>query len=230
MKAVAASSPSLERRRIEVDFYFDLICPWCMIGKRQLERAIDLVALGYPDIEVSVRWKSMPLLPDMPSGGVPFQAFYLKRLGSQNAVEARRRQIRDVGHANGIRFDFERIERMPNTITAHRLVEDAGRAGGAMLQSLLIDQLFDAYFLQGLDIGDVQVLGDIRQTCGIAPSASLDPQAAPAGATPPEAWLDESRREGFSGVPGFLFGKRLSRTGAQPPELLARAMLESLLP
>ncbi|WP_445147176.1 DsbA family oxidoreductase [Dyella sp. Tek66A03] len=230
MNPEAGAVARLERRRIQVDFYFDLICPWCMIGKRQLERAIDLIALGYPDIEVSVRWKSLPLLPDMPREGVPFQQFYLKRLGSVNAVESRRRQIRDAGHTNGIRFDLERIERMPNTIAAHRLVEHAARAGGATLQSLFIDQLFDAYFLRGLDIGDAQVLADLSETCGIARTASLDLMSAPGSTTPPDQWLIESRRAGFSGVPGFLFGDRMALAGAQPPELLARTMLESLMP
>lgn len=219
----------LPRRPLSVDFYFDLICPWCMIGKRQLERAIELIALGYPGIEVSVRWKSLPLLPDMPLEGTPFQAFYLQRLGSPEAVEARRRQVREVGDANGIRFDFERIERMPNTIAGHRLVEHAGMAGGTALQSLLIDQLFDAYFVRGLDIGDARVLADLGETCGIARADGLALITAPDSATPPDAWLDESRRERLSGVPAFVFGNRPSRSGAQPPELLAKAMLESLM-
>jgi predicted DsbA family dithiol-disulfide isomerase len=228
MMVVAGSTPLIERRRIEVDFYFDLICPWCMIGKRQLDRAIDLIALGYPDVDVSVAWKSLPLLPDMPLEGVPFQAFYLQRLGSTEAVDARRRQIRDAGHASDVRFDFERIKRMPNTIAAHRLVELAGRAGGAVLQSLIIDQLFDAYFLQGLDIGDVQALADLGETCGIARTVSLEQMTADLSTRPPHAWLDESRRAGFSGVPGFMFGNGATRFGAQPPELLATIMLKSL--
>lgn len=164
----------------------------------------------------------------MPLQGVPIQAFYVKRLGSAEAVEARRRQVRDAGHANGVRFAFERIERMPNTLAAHALLELAGRTGGSTLQSLLIDQLFDAYFLQGLDIGDVQVLADLGETCGIARTASFELMLAAAGARPVHPWLDESRRAGVSGVPGFVFGNGVTRFGAQPPELLAAIMLASM--
>lgn len=218
------------RKRIPVDFYFDLICPWCMIGKRQLERATELVAIGYPDVDIEVRWKSLPLLPDMPLEGKPYEAFYLNRLGSADAVKVRRQQVRDAGNANGIAFGFERIEWMPSTIAAHRLVEHAGQMGGAMLQSLLIDELFQAYFIHGKNIGDIQVLADIGEIYGMPRSASLERMGSPMHDAPLEHWQSEARRERISGVPGFVLGNRQTLSGALAPETLARAMLASLLP
>lgn len=222
-----AAAP-LPRRRIPVDFHYDLICPWCMIGKRQLERAIDLVARYHPDVEIDVRWKSFPLLPELPPEGTPFQAFYLARLGSAAAVEARRRQVREAGRACGIRFDFERIAWMPNTIAAHALVERAGQIGGAALQSQLVDQLFQAYFQRGVHIGDRQALAEIGAICGM-------PRAASRACTEPsrhghllDRWLGEARQEGLQGVPGFVFGNRQSLSGALAPDVLAKAMLASL--
>lgn len=226
----ASATATLVRKRIPVDFYFDLICPWCMIGKRQLERATELVAIGYPDIDVDVRWKSLPLIPDMPREGKPYQAFYLDRLGSADAVKARRQQVRDAGHANGIGFDFERIEWMPNTIAAHRLVEHAGQMGGTMLQSLLIDELFQAYFIRGMNIGDLEVLAEIGETFGMPRAASQERMGSPMQDAPFEYWQSEARRERISGVPGFVFGKRQTLAGALAPETLARAMLASLPP
>lgn len=230
MSDLATTTTSLVRKRIPVDFYFDLICPWCMIGKRQLERAIELVAIGYPDVDVVVRWKSLPLLPDMPFEGKPYLAFYLDRLGSADAVEARRQQVRDAGRANGVAFDFERIERMPNTIAAHRLVEHAGQMGGTMLQSLLIDELFQAYFVRGVNIGDPQVLADIGETYGMPRTVSLERMKSPMQDARLELWQGEARRERISGVPGFVFGRRQALSGALAPETLARAMLASLPP
>jgi len=221
---------ALSRRCIPVDFYFDLICPWCMIGKRQLERAIELVAIGYADVTVDVRWKSLPLLPDMPLEGKSYQAFYLDRLGSADAVKARRQQVRDAGLASGIGFDFERIEWMPNTVAAHRLVEHAGQMGGATLQSLLIDDLFQAYFIRGMNIGDLPVLANIGETYDLPRAATLAYMGSPVHDAPLERWQSEAQRERLSGVPGFVLGKRQTLSGALAPETLARAMLASLPP
>ncbi|MHA6203590.1 DsbA family oxidoreductase [Dyella soli] len=217
-----------KRRRIEVAFYFDLVCPWCLIGKRQLERAIDLLALGYADVDVVVQWKSLPLLPDMPSGGVPFQAFYLKRLGSATAVAVRRRQIREAGLAAGVEFDFERITLMPNTIAAHRLIEYAGQSGGQALQAQLIDRLFDAFFCRNEDIGDLQVLARIGEAFGLERTTTLALLASPAHETPLQLWQDDARRQDIAGVPGFVLNDRAPRFGAHPPEQLAQALLASL--
>ncbi|WP_380003695.1 DsbA family oxidoreductase [Dyella halodurans] len=216
------------QRRIAVEFYFDLVCPWCLIGKRQLEQAIDLLRLGYPDVEVVVQWKSLPLLPDLPLSGVPFQAFYLKRLGSASAVEARRRQVREVGLATGVEFDFEHIELMPNTIAAHRLIEHAGQSGGHALQAQLIDRLFDAFFCRNEDIGDLQVLAGIGEAFGLERARTLALLVAPMHGTPLPRWLDDARHQGIAGVPGFVLKDRVPRMGAQPPEELAMAMLKSL--
>ncbi|WP_266183607.1 DsbA family oxidoreductase [Dyella humicola] len=216
------------RRRLAVEFYFDLVCPWCLIGKRQLEQAIDLLALGHPDVEVVVHWRSLPLLPDLPLEGVPFQAFYLKRLGSARAVEARRRQVRDVGLATGVRFDFEHIVLMPNTIAAHRLIEHAGQSGGHALQAQLIDRLFDAFFCRSEDIGDLQVLVDIGEAFGLERTSMLALLAAPVHETALPRWLDDARQQGIAGVPGFVLEDRVPRMGAHAPEKLAMAMLKSL--
>ncbi len=217
------------RRRIAVEFYFDLVCPWCLIGKRQLEQAIDLLTLGHPDVDVVVHWKSLPLLPDMPREGVPFQAFYLKRLGTANAVEARRRQVRDVALATGLQFDFERIVLMPNTIAAHRLIEHAGQSGGHALQAQLIDRLFDAFFCRSEDIGDLQVLVGIGEAFGLERASTLALLASPVHETLLPRWLDDARRQGIAGVPGFVLEDRVPLLGAHPPEKLAMAMLKSLL-
>ncbi|QNK01389.1 DsbA family oxidoreductase [Dyella telluris] len=216
------------RKRVQAEFYFDLICPWCMIGKRQLEQAIDLLVAAYPDTVVDVQWKSLPLMPDMPPEGKPFQAFYRQRLGSAQAVESRRSQIREVGDTYGIQFQFDRIEWMPNTIAAHRLVWQAGEMGGPALQSHVIDELFHAYFLRGVHIGEPRALADIAEIYGMSPAASICSSVLPSYDATLEYWRGEAKRKRLSGVPAFVFGDRYSQAGAMDPETLARAMLGSV--
>ena len=215
------------RRRIEIDFYFDLICPWCLIGKRRLESAIDLIALAYADVDVAIRWKSLPLLPALPSEGVPYGAFYLHRLGSAVAVAVRRRQIREEGLAAGVTFCFERIERMPSTLAAHQLVALAGETGGPRLQASVIEALFDAYFLRGEDIGDVPLLVTIGERYGIEHSVSMARLEHAMREGPLEYWQAEARRLGISGVPCIVNGGRVLQ-GAMPPGQLAKALLDAL--
>lgn len=215
------------RKRLQVDFYFDLVCPWCLIGKRRLESAIDLVALAYPDLDVALRWKSLPLLPNLPAEGVPYGPFYLHRLGSAAAVAVRRRQIREEGLAAGVSFNFEQIERMPNTLAAHQLVALAGEAGGASLQGSLIERLFDAYFQRGEDIGDVEWLIGIAETYGIERAIALTRMEHSMRQVPLEHWLADAKRLGLSGVPSVVSEGRVLQ-GALPPGQLAQALLESL--
>lgn len=215
------------RKRLQVDFYFDLVCPWCLIGKRRLESAIDLAALAYPDLDVVIRWKSLPLLPNLPVEGVPYGPFYLHRLGSAAAVAVRRRQIREEGFAAGVSFNFEQIERMPNTLAAHQLVALAGEAGGASLQGSLIERLFDAYFQRGEDIGDVEWLIGIAETYGIERAIALTRMELSMRQVPLEHWLADAKRLGLSGVPSVVSEGRVLQ-GALPPGQLAQALLESL--
>lgn len=215
------------RRKIEIDFHFDLICPWCVIGKRRLEGAIDLIALAYADVDVVIRWKSLPLLPALPPEGVPYGAFYLHRLGSAAAVAVRRRQIREEGLAAGVTFNFERIERMPNTLAAHQLVALAGESGGSSLQGPLVQRLFDAYFLRGEDIGDVEQLATIGETYGIERTLSLARMEPAVRDAPLAGWQAEARRLGISGVPTIVNDGRVLQ-GALPSGQLAKVLLDAL--
>jgi len=123
--------------------YFDLICPWCLIGKRNLETALTMLAQSDPHVTVKVDWRSTQLLPHVPEDGLDFTAFYEARLGGAAAVRARQAQVLAAAREAGCEIAFERILRMPNTAKAHRLLHFARSAGPGRFEQLL-DRLFQA--------------------------------------------------------------------------------------
>ncbi len=213
---------------LAIDVHFDLICPWCLIGKRHLRTAIEQFRGLHPDVEITVAWRSHQLLPDIPAAGIPYQAFYERRLGSPAAVAARRAQVQAAARTAGIEFAFERIALMPNTQLAHRLIDCAGEIGGPEQVSYLIERLFTAYFTEGRNIGALPVLLAIAAEAGF-PAAAIEARLAT-----PEAG-DRFRARlaadsGISGVPFFVFNNRLAISGAHPPASLLAAMEQALLP
>ena len=214
---------------LAIDVHFDLICPWCLIGKRHLRAALEQFRRTYPDVAVTVAWRSHQLLPDIPATGIPYQAFYERRLGGPAAVAARRAQVQAAARAAGIELAFERIALMPNTLLAHRLIDCAGEFGGAEQVADLIERLFAAYFTEGHNIGALPVLLAVAAEAGF-PAAAIEARLA----TPEAGERFRARlaaaNAGISGVPFFVFNNRLAVSGAQPPASLLAAMEQALLP
>ncbi|MFN4088670.1 MAG: DsbA family oxidoreductase [Alphaproteobacteria bacterium] len=195
---------------MHIDIVSDTICPWCLIGKRRLERAL----AQRPGIPVALRWHAFQLNPWMPPEGMERAAYLAAKFGSADA-EATYANIARVGAAEGIPFRFDRIPRTPNTVAAHRLVRLAGRSGR---QDAVVEALFQAYFVEGRDIGS------IGQLAAIAGAAGLDAEAAAvwlAGDEDRDAVLAEdasARRMGVQGVPLFIVAGRYVISGAQEAE------------
>jgi predicted DsbA family dithiol-disulfide isomerase len=209
---------------LEIDVVFDFVCPWCLIGKRNLAAALARFAEMRPDVDVQVRWHSQQLLPDTPPSGVPYQAFYVARLGSAEAVAARRAQVRRAGAAAGVELAFDRIAVLPNTAAAHELVAWAGEQGTAAQQSALIGRVFEAYFIHAEDIGDPYVLARCAAACGLASEGIVERLAdAREGRTRPRA-----NDLPASGVPLFVFNRSQALSGAHPPDTLLAALLQSV--
>jgi len=214
---------------LNIDLYFDLICPWCLIGKRHLSTALEQFHQRHPNVNTSVVWHAHQLLPDMPVKGMPYQAFYEHRLGSKAAVTARRAQVQAAAQAAGITLAFERIEFMPNTLAAHQLIDCAGKLGNTEQVANLIERLFTAYFMDGRDIGDLTVLFAIATETGF-PAAQI--QTALATPEIHQRFLEKlaaTAASGISGVPCFVFNNRQAISGAHPPASLLAAMEEAPL-
>jgi predicted DsbA family dithiol-disulfide isomerase len=198
---------------VQVDVYFDLICPWCWIGKTHLDTARRQLAERQPSVQVQLRWHSVQLIPQTPPQGWPYQAFYEHRLGGPDAVRARRAQVQAAAARAGLTIHHERIAMFPNTWRAHQLLAHAAQQHPEQHEALL-DALFEAFFVQGLDIGDSQVLAQLAQAHGVDSTESEALDAPPVWALP----------DGASGVPLFVFNQRQAVSGAQPPDVLLAAM------
>ena len=202
---------------LSVEVSFDLICPWCLIGKRHLDTAIGLLRARHPEVPVEVTWRSHPLMPHIPKQGLPFAEFYLQRLGSADAVARRQAQVRESARAAGVEIAFDRIAVFPNSLDAHQLVARAQEQGGPDLGSAVINALFERYFVRGENIGDAGVLAELAAEQGIS-ARDLAGFPVPAAA------------RGVHGVPNFHFNDTVVVEGAQRPGLLLEAMLRALAP
>jgi predicted DsbA family dithiol-disulfide isomerase len=202
--------------KLAIEIVSDVICPWCYIGKRRLEKALALVN---GEVEAEIRWLPFQLNPDMPREGLPRAEYRKQKFGSLERGRELDARVAAEGRGEGIGFAFERIERTPNTVAAHQLIEVAqseGRGGP------VVDALFGAYFEQAKDIGDPAVLEEIAAAHGV----SGWPRQAQAEKI---AALEESMRAlGISAVPTFIFGRKFGVSGAHPPAALAEAMREAL--
>lgn len=196
-----------------VDIFSDPICPWCFIGKKRLKEALEL----RPNLPVTVRWRAFQLNPDMPPEGMDRQTYLNVKFGGADRAGQIYGRIRDVGTAVGIDFQFEKIARTPNTIPAHRLIRFAQRPEIDKANAVT-DLLFDAYFLNGQLIGELETLLDIGEKAGIDRDALKAYFETDEDADEILAEDQHARRLGIGGVPCFIIDGKYALSGAQEAE------------
>ena len=226
-KWVAQASDTSERPVLTIEAFFDFICPWCLIGKRNLDAAVSRFARSRPDVQVKIQWRSHQLLPWTPLDGMPYQAFYRDRLGSDEAVAARRAQVQQAGRDAGVTFAFDRIKVLPNTAAAHDLVTFAASRGTGVQSAALIDRVLTAYFMEGENIGDYAVLERLGLECGLAREAlAAHLSASRFLADPTGQRVRNANRADrqIGGVPYFVFNTVYSLSGVYSPVAIASAM------
>ncbi len=201
---------------LHVEVIADLACPFCYLGKRRLDSALEAVQ-GPQD----VAWYPWELNPEMPAGGQPFDDYLASRFGSAEAVQPVLEGLASEGRHEGIDFRFDRIERVPNTLKAHRLMFLAETEGKD--QTALAEDLMSGFFTRGLDIGDDDVLVEIASHHGLQAAevkTALVDETAKQVVLTREAQV---RSSGLAGVPGFLLNRRLFVVGAQDADNLVNA-------
>lgn len=204
---------------VSVEVVSDVVCPFCFIGARNLDLALE----RRPDVAVDVVFRPFLLDPSLPSGGDDLRARLRAKFGAE--PEPMFRRVEGMAQAAGLPLDFAKVRRYPSTVLAHTLLRRAAEAPqGHALQRDLARALFRAYFLEERDIGDVETLASIASAHGIT-------------ADDARGWLTDERereatrvaaaeqsRRGVRGVPFFVFGDRYAVSGAQPPEVLVQAL------
>jgi predicted DsbA family dithiol-disulfide isomerase len=208
-----------DRQTINVDVVSDVVCPWCFIGKRRLERAIATL----PDIDVDVRWRPFQLDATIPPGGMDRREYMIRKFGSDEKVRQIHANIMPLGEAEGIHFAFDAIKVAANTLDAHRLIRWAGGAD-TDVQNRLVTRLFAMNFEEGRNVGDHAVLVEAARESGMDVSVveSLLPTDADVAAVQSE--IATASRMGIRGVPCFLLEGKYAVMGAQDAETLADAL------
>lgn len=203
---------------LTIEMVSDLVCPWCWVGLRRLQGAIELV----PELEVDIRFRPFELDPTIPAGGTDYNAYMKAKFGSDQSRD-RANSMRDAliqyGKDEGIPFAFDQITRRPNSFNAHRLVR---WAQGQDLGLEMKEALFEAYFAKGQDIGDHETLVTLGAKVGLDSNiiSSLLASDADVEATRTEANL--FRQMGVSGVPTFIAHRQMAVQGAESSEKIAR--------
>lgn len=195
-----------------LDVFSDPTCPWCLIGKAQLERAL----VRRPHQALTIRWHPFQLNPDLPRGGMDRQAYLAAKFGGVSGAATELRQVAAAAAEADVEIDLDAITRTPNTLDAQRLIFWAEVEG---VQSEVVDALFAAYFREGRDIGDVEVLSDVADAAGM--DAALVSRLLRSDTDRDEiAKRDAAAREmGVTAVPTFIVAGQHAVPGAQPTDL-----------
>lgn len=196
---------------MRVDIVSDVICPWCYIGKRRLERALAL----RPEVSIDTSWRPFQLNPDMPAEGIDRRDYLAAKFGGSAHAERIYANVTEAGASVGIPFAFDRIRRTPNTRNAHRLIRYATAQDRA---DAIVEALFEGYFTAGRDIGDRETLAEIASEAGLDAKETSQWLAGSAELEQVLAEDRSARRLGINAVPCFIFEGQYAVSGAQEPE------------
>ncbi|WP_421913015.1 DsbA family oxidoreductase [Mesorhizobium sp.] len=204
---------------ITVDVVSDVVCPWCFIGQKRLDKAI--ASAG--DVDVHIRWRPFQLDPTIPPEGQDRRQYMLAKFGSEQRIREIHARIEPLGEAEGISFAFDAIKVAPNTLDAHRLIRWAG-AVGEDVQNKLVRRLLQLNFEEGANIGDHGVLTEAARDAGMDASVveTLLPTDADVESVRTE--IATASRMGITGVPCFLLEGKYAVMGAQDADTLTDAI------
>jgi predicted DsbA family dithiol-disulfide isomerase len=200
---------------LHIDVISDVICPWCYIGKRRLEKAI--AAFDRP---VEVRWLPFQLNPTMPKEGISRKEYRIKKFGSWERSLELDAQVAAAGKTEGIHFAFDRMERTPNTLDAQRLIWLADKEG---VQDAVVQALFRAYFTEGRDISNRQTLIDVGAEAGLERHQAEEVLNRAEGLEAIKEAEGLSRQFRVDGVPFFIINGKITLAGAQQPDAFIAA-------
>lgn len=208
-------------KNIRIDIFADLVCPWCYIGERRLELALERAVAAHPDLTVTYQWHPFQLHPDLPPHGMPWPQLVDIKFGGMEQARPIFEQVTAIGAGEGLDFRFDSIANAPSTRNAHRLVllaELSGRAEGMAMA------LFRAYFTEGRDLNDRATLVMIGRSVGLEEAELEAYLESEVGLDEVKTSQEEAEKVGIGGVPFYIFDGRYAISGAQPAELFDQAI------
>jgi predicted DsbA family dithiol-disulfide isomerase len=200
---------------MKIDIIVDTICPWCYVGKKRFEKALEL----RPQKDIEVGWRAFQLNPRMALEGMDRREYIAEKFGGLERAHNVHGSLVEAGQEEGIEFNFSRIDRTPNTVNSHRLVRHAALQG---IQTPVISAIFDAYFIEGLDVGRTDILADIAKSAGLDRVSTFEYLESGADTETILAEDELARRLGVNGVPCFIVNRKYAVSGAQSPEVLVQ--------
>lgn len=200
-----------------IDVVSDVVCPWCFIGKRRLEHALEL----RPDIPVEIRWRPYFLNDWVPREGISRDEYLTKKFGSPDRYKQIAGRVAAAAKAEGLDYQMDKIARQPNTTDCHRLILWARNTGDA---GKMKQRLMELYFTEGADLTDREVLVKAAADCGMDATLTRDLLASDRDVDRVTQEAEQAKQAGIDGVPCFILGGVLAVSGAQDPAYLADAM------
>jgi len=203
---------------LTVDVYADIACPWCYVGRARMENAL----ARRPALDVERRWRPFQLQPAMPPEGRAFRAVLEKKFGGWDRAQRMFKRVQEVGAEADLTFNFEAIEVAPNTADAHRLVlwaQHDHNSGDALATAL-----FGAYFTDGRNVSDSDVLAECASDIGLDEEAARSVLVSDRYAEAVRTSQQQAQRLGVTGVPCYVFDDRHAVTGAQPADAFVEAL------
>lgn len=212
---------------VSIEIVSDVVCPWCYIGLRRLERALAIIREESPGFSCVKRWRPFFLNPDTPPEGEPYLPFLIQKFGGIDRVQAIFDRVRAAGAEYGLRYNFDKIQLRANTLQAHRLIHWAQQRGDA---EKLVERLFVGQFQNGEHVGSAAVLAVIAEECGYDRTEVADYLASDDDEQLVRQMERESHGWGVTAVPTFIVERKVVVPGAEDPQVLAEAIRQVLRP
>ena len=202
---------------LKIDIVSDVVCPWCYIGKKRIEDALRLAA----DVPVDIDWRPFFLNPWVPREGISREEYLTTKFGSVDAYKGIAGRVVTAAGEEGLTYRPDLVKRQPNTIDCHRLIHWADAKGKA---AEMKQRLMELYFRDGGDLTDIEVLIKAAADVGLDPDDVRKRLATDEDVALISGWAQEASDKGISGVPTFVFAQKYAVSGAQPADMLARAI------
>ena len=208
--------------KVQLDVVSDVMCPWCYIGKRRLEKALETVG----DVEVEIQWRPFQLDATLPPEGKDRREYLETKFGGPERAKQIYSTIEQAGRDEGLDFNFPAIEVSPNTLDAHRVIRWAANEGEAV-QGKLVERLFELFFMEGAHIGQHKVLIEAAKHAGMDESVVATLLDTDKDRDAVEKEIAVAQQMGVLGVPCFIINNKYAVMGAQEPDQIASAIRQA---